>query len=175
MAVGNSRRIERVHISTKTAKKQVTMVKALILLSTFLILCAGAAHAQPEGGTTCDAGTMEAAMEAARKLANDGERKVILGELEEIKAGATWLKCVRRERCRLPAHPPAAAAAAPPLPAPQRHPLARSLARTCTLTPARPPRVSHTAARRAAWGGTRLALLARRLSPWRCPRASSLT
>ena len=172
--------IERVHIyfhcATWLKKKTVTMVKALVLLSTFLILCAGAAHAHPEGGTTCDAGTMEAAVEAARELADDGEREVILGALEKIKAGDTQLRCARRERCRLPAHPPAAAAAAPPLPALQRHPLAFSLARTCTLTTARPPRPT----RRAAWGGTRLAiarlaLLARRLSPRRCPRASSLS
>jgi hypothetical protein len=143
MAVGNSRWIERVNIYfISSQNSKVTMVKAFVLLSTFLILCAGAAHAHPEGGTTCDAGTMEAAVEAARKLADDGEREAILGALEKIKAGKTQLVCVRRERCRLPAHPPAAAAAAPPLHALQRHPLARSLARTMhahTRPPAVPP------------------------------------
>ena len=49
-------------------------------------------------------------MEAARKLADDGERKVILGALEKIKAGQVTLVCVRRERCPrsrlLPLSPP---------------------------------------------------------------------
>jgi hypothetical protein len=150
------------------------MVKALVvLLSTFLLLCGGAAHEHSEGGTTCSTGTMEAATEAALKLADDGERKVILAALEKIKTGETQLECVRRERCRLPAHPPAAAAVAPPLPAPRRHPLALPGTPTPTLTPARPP-CPHAAARRAACTGTRSAMLALRLSPRRWPRASSL-
>jgi hypothetical protein len=101
-------------------------------------------------GTTCGAGTMEAAVAAARKLADDGERKAILGALEKIGTGETELKCVRRKRCRLPAHPPTAAGAAPSLPAPRRQPLPRSLTHTYSLAPARPPRPPHTAARRAA-------------------------
>jgi hypothetical protein len=150
------------------------MVKVLVpvFLSTFLLLCGGAAHERPEvskqqkaiarlsaeveahagggeeyaaamaalaSGTTCGAGTMKAAMEAARKLANDGEREVILGALEKIKAGERMLQCVRRERCRLPAHPLAAAAAAPSLPAPRRHPLPISLTHTHTHVHTRPP------------------------------------
>ena len=152
------------------------MVKALVLLlSTFLLLCGGAAHEHPGGGTACSAGTMETATEAALKLADDGERKVILAAIEKIKAGETKLECVRRERCRLPAHPPAAAAVVPPLPAPRRHPLALPHTPTPTFTPARPPCPPRAAARRAACTGTGSAMLARRLSLRRWPRASSLS
>ena len=73
------------------ANKKVTVAKALVLLSTSLLLCGGAAHEHPGCGATCGAGTMEAALKAARELADDRERKVILRALERIKAGATKL------------------------------------------------------------------------------------
>jgi hypothetical protein len=91
-------------------------------------------------------------------------------QLEGQRDRRCWRGGSRQGAAREPAHSAEvrarAAGAAPPLPAPRRQPLPRSLAHTYSLTPARPPRPPHTAARRAAWRRTRLAMLARRLLPW---------